>query len=155
MSDVAVSLLSVWYSRPDCLLRGVYSDTTQLNSTELNWPSWTAYSQVSCVFVYDVTTYTNWVNCCSRCECVDNSTSSWVQLRSVELCRYKPAFTVCPLQSVTVRTVYVTIRVDWLIPVRRDICCTPYNYMLNWIKWSFFFKGHQQALRQFVQIHWK
>jgi len=38
-------------------LRGVYSDTTQLNSTELNWPSWTAYSQVSRVFVYDVTTY--------------------------------------------------------------------------------------------------
>jgi len=35
-----------------CPLRGVYSDTTQLN-----WPSWTAYSQVSHVFVYDVTTY--------------------------------------------------------------------------------------------------
>jgi len=30
---------------------------TQLNSTQLNWPSWTAYSQVSRVFVYDVTTY--------------------------------------------------------------------------------------------------
>ena len=30
---------------------------TQLNSTQLNWPSWTAYSQVSHVFVYDVTTY--------------------------------------------------------------------------------------------------
>jgi len=29
----------------------------QLNSTELNWPSWTAYSQVSRVFVYDVMTY--------------------------------------------------------------------------------------------------
>ena len=26
-------------------------------ATQLNWPSWTAYSQVSRVFVYDVTTY--------------------------------------------------------------------------------------------------
>jgi len=34
------------------ILRGVYSDTT-----ELNWPNWTAYSQVSRVFVYYVTTY--------------------------------------------------------------------------------------------------
>jgi len=34
------------------VLRGVYSDTTQLNC-----PSGTAYSQVSRVFVYDVTTY--------------------------------------------------------------------------------------------------
>jgi len=53
------------------------------NSTQLNWPSWTVYSQVSRVFVYDIMTL-NWVNC-SRCESVDNSTSSWVQLRSVEL----------------------------------------------------------------------
>jgi len=41
------------------LLKGVFIATqlnwTQLNSIELNWPSWTAYSQVSRVFVYDVT----------------------------------------------------------------------------------------------------
>jgi len=35
---------------------------------------------------------TNWVNCCSRCDRVDNSTSSWVQLSWVELCRYKHPF---------------------------------------------------------------
>jgi len=38
-------------------VRSVYGDTTELNSTELNWPSWTAYSQVSRVFDYDVMTY--------------------------------------------------------------------------------------------------
>jgi len=53
-------------------LRGVYSDTTQLNSTELNWPSWTAYSQVSRVFVYDVTTY--------KLSQLLFTLSSWVQL---------------------------------------------------------------------------
>jgi len=46
-------------------LRGVYSDTTQLNSTELNWPSWTAYSQISRV-LFMTSRPTNWVNCCSR-----------------------------------------------------------------------------------------
>ena len=38
------------------MAKGVFI-ATQLNSTELNWPSWTAYSQVSRVFVYDVMTY--------------------------------------------------------------------------------------------------
>ena len=52
-----------------CVLRGVYSDTTQLS-----WPSWTAYSQVSRVFVYDVMTY------------------KLSQLSWVELCRYKHPF---------------------------------------------------------------
>jgi len=57
-------------------------NSTQLNSTELNWPSWTAYSQVSRVFVYDVTTYklSLWVNCCLRCR---------VEFSWVQLCRYK------------------------------------------------------------------
>ena len=55
-----------------CVLRGVYSDTT-----ELNWPSWTAYSQVSRVFVYDVTTY--------KLSQLSFTLSSWVQLSSVEL----------------------------------------------------------------------
>jgi len=36
--------------------KGVFI-ATQLNSTKLKWPSWTAYSQVSRVSVYDVTTY--------------------------------------------------------------------------------------------------
>ena len=57
---------------------------TYLNSTELNWPSWTAYSQVSRVFVYDVMTY--------KQSQLLFTLSSWVQLSSVELCRYKRAF---------------------------------------------------------------
>jgi len=53
-------------------------NSTELNSTELkslNWPSWTAYSQVSCVFVYDVTTY--------KLSQLLFTLSSWVQLSSV------------------------------------------------------------------------
>jgi len=69
------------------VLRGVYSDTTQLNSTELNWPSWTAYSQVSRVFVYDVTTY--------KLSQLLFTLSSWV-----ELCRYGP---LVPIKKWTVR----------------------------------------------------
>jgi len=69
----------LWLNRSRCqlTLRGVYSDTTQLNSTELNWPSWTAYSQVSHVFVYGVTTY--------KLSQLLFMLSSWVQLSSVEL----------------------------------------------------------------------
>jgi len=59
------------------VLGGVYSDTTELNWTELNWPSWTAYSQVSRVFVYDVTTH--------KLSQLLFTLSSWVQLSSVEL----------------------------------------------------------------------
>ena len=55
------------------------------NSTQLNWPSWTAYSQVSRVFVYDVTTY--------KLIQLLFTLSSWVQFSSVELCRYKRALT--------------------------------------------------------------
>ena len=51
---------------------------TQLNSAKLNWPSWTAYSHVSRVFVYDVMTY--------KLSQLLFTTSSWV-----ELCRYKRA----------------------------------------------------------------
>jgi len=54
---------------------------TELNSTQLNWPSWTAYSQVSRVFVYDFTTY--------KLSQLLFTLSSWVQW--VELCRYKRA----------------------------------------------------------------
>jgi len=61
-------------------------------ATQLNWPSWTAYSQVSRVFVYDVTTYklsqllfTLWT-----CRQLDVELSS-VELSWVVLCRYKRA----------------------------------------------------------------
>jgi len=53
--------------------KGVFIAT---QSTELNWPSWTAYSQVSSVFVYDVTTY--------KLSQLLFTLSSWV-----ELCLYK------------------------------------------------------------------
>jgi len=61
------------------LSKGVFI-ATQLNSTQLNWASWTAYSQVSRVFVYDVTTY--------KLSQLLFTLSSWV-----ELCRYKHPFT--------------------------------------------------------------
>jgi len=57
---------------------------TQLNSTQLNWPSWTAYSQVSRVFVCDVTIY--------KLSQLLFTLSSWVQSSWVELCRYKHPF---------------------------------------------------------------
>jgi len=80
------------------VLRGVYSDTTQLNSTEHNWPSWTAYTAKQscfCLWRNDLQTESTGSlrsligDSCSRCERVDNSTSS---SSSVELCRYKRAF---------------------------------------------------------------
>jgi len=74
------------------VLGGVYSDTTELNWTELNWPSWTAYSQVSRVFVYDVTTH--------KLSQLLFTLSSWVQLSWVELCRYKRAFTTDHLPNI-------------------------------------------------------
>ena len=78
--------------------KGVFI-ATQLNSTELNW---TELSQLNCVqpsqscfclWRHDVQTESTWSlrsligDSCSRCERVDNSTSSWV-----ELCRYKRTF---------------------------------------------------------------
>ena len=60
-------------------LKGYVFTATQLNSAQLNWPSWTAYSQVSRVFVYDVTTY--------KLSQLLLTLSSWVQLSSVELSR--------------------------------------------------------------------
>ena len=57
--------------------KGVFI-ATQLNSTtELNWPNWTAYSQVSRVFVYDVTTY--------KLSQLLFTLSSWVQLSCVAI----------------------------------------------------------------------
>ena len=83
-----------------CQVRKGVFKATQLNSTKLNWPSWTAYSQVSRVFVYDVMAYKlsqllfNWVTTFIdrwqlftlwTCRQLD------VELSSVELCRYKRA----------------------------------------------------------------
>ena len=51
----------------------------------------------SVVFLLMTPRPTNWVNCCSRCNRVDNSTSSWVQLSWVDLCCYKH-----PLKHATV-----------------------------------------------------
>ena len=74
------------YARPAEMESKRVFIATQLNW--INWPSWTAYNQVSRVFVYDVTTYklswllftlSSWVQL------------SWVQLSWVELCRYKRA----------------------------------------------------------------
>jgi len=58
-------------------LRATQLNSTQLNSTELNWPSWTAYSQVSRVFVYDVKTY--------KLSQLLFTLSSWVQLSCVAI----------------------------------------------------------------------
>jgi len=93
-----------WQTHKSCTINSyeVYSDTTQFNSC--NWPSWTAYSQVSRVFVYDVTTYKlsqlagslrsligdSWVELCRyRHFTNSNATRRRVELSSVKLCRYK------------------------------------------------------------------
>ena len=78
-------------------LRGVYSDTTQLNSTQLNSTKLTQLNSVQpsqscfCLWRHDHSLLRSLIgDSCLRCERVDNSTSSWV-----ELCRYKHPFT-CP-----------------------------------------------------------
>ena len=63
--------------------RGVYSDTTQLNSTD-PVEQRTAKSVVS---LFMTSRPTNRVNCCSRCR---------VEFSWVELCRYKRAFSRRP-----------------------------------------------------------
>jgi len=70
---VSVPLLDrLSYNDAADVLRGVYSNTTQLN-----WPSWTAYSQVSRVFVFDVTTY--------KLSQLLFTLSSWVELSCVAI----------------------------------------------------------------------
>ena len=87
-ASVPTSYYSMWhYNCLWSLKARLYSDTTQLNSTQLNWPSWTV------MFLFMMSRPTNWVNWVTTfidrwqlfmLERVDNSTSSWV-----ELCRYK------------------------------------------------------------------
>ena len=80
-----------------CILRGVYSDTTQLNSTQLNSTQLTQLNSVQpsqscfCLWRHYLQTEStgslrsligdSW----SRCERVDNSTSSWVELSCVAI----------------------------------------------------------------------
>ena len=61
------------------LSRGVYSDTTQLDSTD----PVEHRTAKSVVFLFMTSRPTNWVNCCSRCR---------VEFSWVELCRYKHPF---------------------------------------------------------------
>ena len=88
---VVIFLLTLWFQS----LRGVYSDTTLLNSTD----PVEQRTAKSVVFLFVTPRPTNWViatgslrsligDSCSRGERVDNSTSSWV-----ELCRYKHPLT--------------------------------------------------------------
>ena len=84
--------------------KGVFI-ATQPNSTELNWPSWTAYSQVSRVFVYDVMAY--------KLSQLLFTLWSWVQLSWAELCRYKRALKV----SVSWRGVTFGCLIYWLVLV--------------------------------------
>ena len=80
------------------MLKGVYSDITQLNSTD----PVEQRTAKSVVFLFMTSRPTNWVNCCSRCERVDNSMSSWVESSWVELCRYKRALTLWRVRQVLV-----------------------------------------------------
>ena len=62
---------------------GVYSDTTQLNSTD----PVEQRTAKSVVFLFMTSRPTNWVNCCSLCR---------IELSWVELCRYKRALRLRP-----------------------------------------------------------
>jgi len=110
-----------WHTGSTLTSKGPFI-ATQLNSTQLNSTDPVEQRTAkSVVFLFMTSRPTNWVNwvttfidrrqyCCSRCERVDNSTSSWGELscvgvaidtsptqlnstrRRVELCRYKRAF---------------------------------------------------------------
>jgi len=103
------------------ILKGVYSDTTQLNWTELNWPSWTAYSQVSRVFVYDVTTY--------KLSQLLFTLSSWVQLSCVAI--NGPLDNHVHLNDVH-RRHHHNYFMGW---VRVSFCC-PTRCGLHWLKFQ-------------------
>ena len=72
--------------------RGVYSDTTQLNSTQLTQLNSVHPSQSCfCLWRHDLQTESTGSlrsligDSCSRCERVDNLTSSWVELSRVAI----------------------------------------------------------------------
>ena len=77
-----VTFTVLLYNGP--LLRGFKGCLWRHNSTQLNWTQLNSTDPVeqrtakSVVFLFMTSRPTNWVNCCSRCERVDNSTSSWV-----------------------------------------------------------------------------
>ena len=65
--------------------KGVFI-ATQLNWTQLNSTDPVEQRTAkSVVFLFMTSRPTNWVNCCSCCERVDNSTSSWVELSCVAI----------------------------------------------------------------------
>jgi len=73
---------SVFTRRHQSTLRGVYSDTTQLDSTQLNWTDPDEQRTAkSVVFLFMTSWSTNWVNYCSRCRVE----FSWVQLCCVAI----------------------------------------------------------------------
>jgi len=91
---------SCTYTKPQDIpyFRGVYSDTTELNltelnSTQLNWTQLTQFNSEQpsqscfCLWRHDLQTESTGSlrslisDSCSCCERVDNSTSSWVELR--------------------------------------------------------------------------
>ena len=119
------SINSALSLRLPSLLRGVYSDTTQLNSTD----PVEQRTAKSVVFLFMTSRPTDWVNCCSRCR---------VEFSWVELCRYKRAFSrtgynhwlilfwarqmrVCPSVGLSATTTVIVlanlskIKIDWLI----------------------------------------
>ena len=84
----------IWCWHTVHALRGVYSDTTQHNWTQLTQlnsvqPSWS--QSCFCLWRHDLQTEStgslrSWIgDSCSRCERVDNSTSSWVELSCVAI----------------------------------------------------------------------
>ena len=145
---------AVWSNSKLYNLRPVYSDATQLNSTS----SWVASagryihfadatqlnSTLSCVAIDTLTG--SWRSeligaSCSRCERVDNSTSSWVELSWVassryrhfadatqldvelnstsswvKLCRYKRAFSDVTLFGIELCPVFVDVVHSCVLP---------------------------------------
>jgi len=89
--DTVETFSQDWHQDLSLETKGVFI-VTQLNSTELDWPSWTAYSQVSCVCLLNVMTY-NWVTAFIDRWVVHAMNVATIR-RWVELCRYKRAFRV-------------------------------------------------------------
>jgi len=70
-------------------------------ATQLNWTSWKQRTAKSVVFLFMTSRPTNWVNWVTtfidRWQLFTLWTSIWVELSSVELCRYKHPLTSWPM----------------------------------------------------------
>ena len=119
-------------------LKGVFI-ATQLNSTELNWPSWTAYSQVSRVFVYDVTTY--------KLSQLLFTLSSWV-----ELCRYKhPSSRLCAVTFANLCMIFKMLKsTDMGLPFCQTYLWVSLHSRLN----SMFQKMQYRELNIQLTVHY-